>query len=78
LTVLISWRAARRAEALDKVRARFLVISFESDWLYPPSQSRDLVRLLKRHNLAVTYLNLPTPYGHDSFFDPQTRNFPGR
>jgi len=54
-------------EALDKVRARFLVISFESDWLYPPSQSRDLVKLLKRHNLAVTYLNLPTPYGHDSF-----------
>jgi homoserine O-acetyltransferase len=60
--------AGREAsEALDRVRARFLVISFESDWLYPPSQSRDLVKLLKRHNLAVTYLNLPTPYGHDSF-----------
>jgi len=44
-------------DALDRVRAGFLVISFESDWLYPPSQSRDLVKLLKRHNLAVTYLN---------------------
>jgi len=61
----LAGREAR--EALDRVRARFLVISFESDWLYPPSQSRDLVKLLKRHNLAVTYLNLPTPYGHDSF-----------
>jgi len=61
----LAGREAR--EALDRVRARFLVISFESDWLYPPAQSRELVKLLKRHNLVVTYLNLPTPYGHDSF-----------
>ena len=55
------------AEALRRVDARFLVISFASDWLYPPSQSRELVRLLKRANVAVTYINLETPYGHDSF-----------
>ncbi|MFO1475636.1 MAG: homoserine O-acetyltransferase [Verrucomicrobiota bacterium] len=61
----LAGREAR--EALDRVKARFLVISFESDWLYPPSQSREMVRLLKRHNLAVSYLNLTTPYGHDSF-----------
>ncbi|MGA3163172.1 MAG: homoserine O-acetyltransferase [Verrucomicrobiota bacterium] len=55
------------AEVLRRVRAHFLVISFASDWLYPPSQSRELVRLLKRANVAVTYINLETPYGHDSF-----------
>jgi homoserine O-acetyltransferase len=55
------------AEVLRQVRARFLVISFASDWLYPPSQSRELVRQLKRANVAVTYINLDTPYGHDSF-----------
>lgn len=55
------------AEVLRRVGARFLVISFASDWLYPPSQSRELVRLLKRANVAVTYINLGTPYGHDSF-----------
>jgi homoserine O-acetyltransferase len=55
------------AEIVRRIRARFLVISFESDWLYPPAQSRDLVRLLKRGNVAVTYINLDTPYGHDSF-----------
>jgi homoserine O-acetyltransferase len=55
------------AGVLRQVGARFLVISFASDWLYPPSQSRELVRLLKRANVAVTYINLETPYGHDSF-----------
>ncbi len=55
------------AEVVGRIRARFLVISFESDWLYPPAQSRELVRLLKRGNVAVTYINLDTPYGHDSF-----------
>jgi homoserine O-acetyltransferase len=62
---LLAGREAR--DVFAPAKARFLVVSFESDWLYPPTQSRELVRLLKRHNLAVTYLNLPTPYGHDSF-----------
>ena len=54
-------------KVLRGIGARFLVVSFASDWLYPASQSRDLVRLLKRSNAAVTYINLETPYGHDSF-----------
>ena len=54
-------------EVFSRVKARFLVISFESDWLYSPEQSRELVKLLKRSNVATTYLNLETPYGHDSF-----------
>ena len=55
------------SEVFRNVRARFLVISFESDWLYPPVQSKELVKALKRSNAAVTYTNLETPYGHDSF-----------
>ena len=54
-------------EVLRRVAARFLVVSFASDWLYPPAQSRELVRWLKRSRAAVTYINLETPYGHDSF-----------
>ena len=54
-------------EILRRIRARFLVVSFASDWLYPPGQSRDLVRWLKRAGMAVTYINLETLYGHDSF-----------
>jgi homoserine O-acetyltransferase len=54
-------------EVLRRVRSRFLVISFASDWLYPPAQSRELVRLLKRAGIPTTYLNIGTEYGHDSF-----------
>jgi homoserine O-acetyltransferase len=54
-------------DVLRNVKARLLVISFESDWLYPPVQSRELVKALKRSNATVTYINLETAYGHDSF-----------
>jgi homoserine O-acetyltransferase len=54
-------------EVLRQVKARFLVISFASDWLYPPAQSKELVRWLKRCRVAATYINLETLYGHDSF-----------
>ncbi|MCB1327469.1 MAG: homoserine O-acetyltransferase [Leptospiraceae bacterium] len=54
-------------EVFQKTDTHFLVVSFESDWLYPPDQSRELVRALKRSNRVVSYLNLETPYGHDSF-----------
>ena len=54
-------------EVFEKVKARFLVISFESDWLYPTSQSKELVKALKRANCKVSYINLDTQYGHDSF-----------
>jgi homoserine O-acetyltransferase len=57
-------------EALKKIKSKFLVISFESDWLYPPEQSRQIVKLLKRANKSVTYMNLDTSYGHDSFLIP--------
>ncbi len=55
------------AELLGPVQAKFLVVSFESDWLYPPDQSRELVRTLKRCSVTASYVNLETPYGHDSF-----------
>jgi homoserine O-acetyltransferase len=68
-------------EVLRRVKARFLVISFASDWLYPPAQSRALVRWLKRCRVAATYINLETLYGHDSFlienpaFDQVVRHY---
>jgi len=61
------FEGAAAEEILGRVRARFLVISFTSDWLYPPAQSRELVRLLKRAGLAASYINLDSEYGHDSF-----------
>lgn len=50
-----------------RIDTRFLVISFKSDWLYPSSQSQDIVRLLKLRNIDATYCELNSTYGHDAF-----------
>jgi homoserine O-acetyltransferase/O-succinyltransferase len=44
-----------------------LVISFSSDWLYPSSQSRDIVRLFTAMNVQVSYTEIETEHGHDAF-----------
>jgi homoserine O-acetyltransferase/O-succinyltransferase len=53
--------------AFEKVKARFLVISFTSDWLYPSYQSLEVVRALRGRNCDVAYCELPSSYGHDAF-----------
>jgi len=50
-----------------RIDTRFLVISFKSDWLYPSSQSQEIVRLLKRRHMDATYCELNSTYGHDAF-----------
>jgi homoserine O-acetyltransferase/O-succinyltransferase len=55
------------AAAFERVAARFLVISFSSDWLYPSYQSQEIVRALRARNCDVAYVELQSNYGHDSF-----------
>jgi homoserine O-acetyltransferase len=55
------------AAALEPARARFLIISFSSDWLYPSYQSQETVRALRARNCDVAYVELNSNYGHDSF-----------
>jgi homoserine O-acetyltransferase/O-succinyltransferase len=55
------------AAALEVARARFLIISFSSDWLYPSYQSQETVRALRSRNRDVAYVELQSNYGHDSF-----------
>jgi homoserine O-acetyltransferase len=57
-------------QALAQVAARCLVISFSSDWLFPPKQSRRLVSGLARSGRTVSYIELNSHYGHDSFLLP--------
>ena len=45
----------------------FLVLSFQSDWLYPSYQSQEIVRVLKRKQVDATYCELKSTYGHDAF-----------
>ena len=49
------------------VQARFLVISFSSDWLYPSYQAKDMVRALRANNVDVSYCEISSSYGHDAF-----------
>ncbi len=46
---------------------KFLVLAFESDWLYPPEQSQEIVRLLQINNVPATYFESDSTYGHDTF-----------
>ncbi len=52
---------------LAKAKAAFLVISFSSDWLFPPYMSKEIVTALRRNNLDVSYAEIQTDYGHDAF-----------
>jgi homoserine O-acetyltransferase/O-succinyltransferase len=49
------------------ISTRILVISFKTDWLYPPYQSQEIVRQLKRRRVDATYCELTSTYGHDAF-----------
>ena len=53
--------------SLGRSQSRFLVVSFSSDWLFSPRQSRDIVSALVRANRDVSYCNIQSPYGHDAF-----------
>jgi homoserine O-acetyltransferase len=53
--------------ALSRTNARFLITSYTSDWLFPTSQSRELVDALVEARRHVSFVELTSPYGHDSF-----------
>lgn len=56
--------AARR---LAGVHTRFLVLSFDTDWRFDTAHSREIVRTLIANDVPVTFREIPSPHGHDSF-----------
>ncbi len=64
------------AAALARARAAFLVVSFKSDWRFPPARSREIVRALLDNRRIVSYLEIDAPGGHDAFLleDPRYHN----
>jgi homoserine O-acetyltransferase/O-succinyltransferase len=54
-------------QAFAKIACRFLVISFASDWLFTPAQSRAIVDALFANGKDVSFCNIASPYGHDAF-----------
>jgi homoserine O-acetyltransferase len=54
-------------KAFANVKSRFLVVSFASDWLFTPAQSRAMVEALAANRKDVSYCDIASPYGHDAF-----------
>ncbi|WP_136249108.1 homoserine O-succinyltransferase MetX [Halomonas borealis] len=61
------------AAALAPADCPFLVVSFSSDWRFPPTRSRELANALLRAGKAVSYVNIDSPHGHDAFLLPEPR-----
>ena len=65
------WDLTRSGRSLTRVfehtHAHFLLASFTSDWLYPPSESEKIVESLQAAGRDVTYHALPSSLGHDAF-----------
>jgi len=60
-------------EAFAGTRARFLVVSFTSDWLYPTYQSKAMVTAMKKNGLDVSFCEIEADCGHDAFLIPNPR-----
>ena len=64
------------ARALDGVSARTLLIAFSSDWLYPPSASREIADALGALGKPAEFHVIEAPYGHDCFLLEEARQTP--
>jgi homoserine O-acetyltransferase len=57
----------RLADAFAGTKTRFCVVSFTSDWLFPTSQSREIVHALNAAGASVSFVEIETDRGHDAF-----------
>ena len=55
------------AEAFRDFRSRFLVVTYDTDWRYPPHESREIVDGLKDAGIPVNLRELSNPAGHAAF-----------
>lgn len=60
-------------QALAVAKAKFLLVSFTTDWRFAPARSREIVKSLLENNRDVSYAEIDAPHGHDAFLldDPR-------
>jgi homoserine O-acetyltransferase len=68
--------AGSLARSLADISARTLLIAFSSDWLYPPSASREIADALGGQGKPVEFHVIEAPYGHDCFLLEEARQTP--
>jgi homoserine O-acetyltransferase len=61
------------SQAFADIRAKFLLVSFTTDWRFSPTRSREMVRALLDNQRDVSYAEIDAPHGHDAFLldDPR-------
>ena len=59
--------------ALAKASAKFLLVSFTTDWRFAPARSREIVKALLDNQRDLSYAEIDAPHGHDAFLldDPR-------
>lgn len=55
------------ANAFRDSPTRFCLVSFDTDWLYPTSESRSIVHALNAAGARASFVELSSPFGHDAF-----------
>lgn len=55
------------SRALAVARAKFLLVSFTTDWRFSPARSREIVKALLANQRDVSYAEIDAPHGHDAF-----------
>lgn len=63
-------------KAFKNTKAKFLIMSFTSDWLFPTAQSKEIVNALVKASKDVSFCEIQSPCGHDAFlleFETQTK-----
>ena len=55
------------SQALARATAKFLLVSFTTDWRFSPKRSREMVKALVDNRLNVSYSEIDAPHGHDAF-----------
>ena len=55
------------SKAFSAIRAKFLLVSFTTDWRFSPARSREMVRALLDNQRDVSYAEIDAPHGHDAF-----------
>jgi len=59
--------AGNLTRALARATARFLLVSFSTDWRFSPQRSREIVKALLDNRRRVSYAEIDAPHGHDAF-----------
>lgn len=59
--------AGNLTRALARAQARFLLVSFTTDWRFSPRRSREIVKALLDNRRSVSYAEIDAPHGHDAF-----------